>query len=142
MQNGLSWTFYDGLRQGHLHEQGLQVATKVTSLLGKSLANWQTGDGLLQRHQSTCGTVALIQLAIEFGLLHLASEDEVLAIHHWLLDLQLEGHLFAGGATDTQTQLANLLTSKGVPEQHGAERAQQAISRLGIRVVHNQEPWG
>ena len=145
MQNGLSWTLYDGLRQGQLHEPGLQVATKITNLLGKNFVGLHLGDGLLQRHQTSCGTIALLQLAIELGLLSTAEEDEVTSIHHWLLGLQTEGHLFAGGATDVQKQLADLLTSKGVSEQRGAERAQQAISRLGLTTVQSilkaKNPW-
>lgn len=141
---GLQWTLYDGLRQSHLLDTASPAVKKLCQLLDLDFLGLAEGLGLQQTHPFTCGTVALLQMASLLGL-RLPSQAGILILHLQLLDLQRDGHIFAAGPDDVQKQLALLLSDKGVPLASAPDRAQQVISKLGLKQVTNilqhKHPW-
>ena len=143
---GLSWTLYDGLRQGHLLLPLTQVVIKLSFLLDLDFLGLSAGEGLRQLHSSTCGTITLLQMA---SLLHMVTsldlDSDVLELHQWLLRQPVDGLIHAGGNDDVKQQLADLLSNKGVPVAHATERAQTVLNKLGIKTIQQifrcKNPW-
>ena len=69
----------------------------------------------------------------------------ILLLHQWLLTLQHDGSIFAGGIDATTTQLAELLSTKGVNKEDATSRAQQVLAKLGNKqvqtILRNKNPW-
>ena len=143
--NGLSWTLYDGLRDFRLLPVIYQVAHKLCDLLEVRMAELSACQPLEQRHAFTCGTIALVHLALDLCLTTMPDESEIQLLHAQLLAYQHGGSIFAGGPADPQSQLAALIADKGVPVELAPERAQQIIKRLGttlvLSILQSKHPW-
>eukprot|EP00435_Cladocopium_sp_Y103_P013864 s4955_g3.t1 len=143
--DGLHWTLHDGLRQSHLLERLHQAVIMLSEALRLPFASFSCGFGLQQSHPTTCGTVALLQLAMDLGLLDFPQPSEVWTLHQWLLSHHIPGRIMAFGNEELQRNLADLLSSKGVPASKSMDRAQQVISKLGIKqiqtIMQNKNIW-
>eukprot|EP00435_Cladocopium_sp_Y103_P073041 s162_g42.t1 len=143
--HGLSWILHDGLRLHSLRPIAIQITAKLSHLLNVTNLGLAVGHGLLQLSPSTCGTVTLVQMALDLGLLSTAHPAQIPALHLWLLQQQWRGTIFAGGPDSLQLQLSNLISTKGVPSHLAADRSQQIIARLGTKMIQqilsNKNPW-
>ena len=145
--DGLEWTLYDGLRMGQSWPWAYYTAQKMSKALQVGFSGMTPGVGLCQRHAFTCGSIALIHMAQLLHLLHDVSDDQLQNIHFWLLEQQQwhPSELFAGGAEDTQQQLAKLLSEKGVPLAASSDRAKMITGRLGLKqvqaILKARNPW-
>ena len=115
--DGLSWTLHDGLRQGHLLMVLAEVAQKIGNALDLDFAGIQMGHGLCQTQESTCGTIALVQMALDLRLIAVDDTHDVLQLHCWLRAQQQLCHIIAAGPDDAQKHLAEMIATKGVPQQ-------------------------
>ena len=142
------WIYYDGLSLD-LPDR-LQMAHRVASLLAECLdlpfGSCHHECIFQQRHQHTCGTVALMHMAHHQTALHLLPTDQVLGLHELLLrHVSSRPSLVAHGKSVATDPLALLLASKGVPESAVAERAQMIRDKLGAsqiqQLLASSNPW-
>jgi hypothetical protein len=75
------------------------------------------GHGLCQTQESTCGTIALVQMALDLRLIAVDDTHDVLQLHCWLRAQQQLCHIIAAGPDDAQKHLAEMIATKGVPQQ-------------------------
>ena len=143
--DGIEWVLYDGLSQQELMAPALHIVSKISLMLNKGCIGLSMGLGLQQTQASTCGTIALVQMALDLRLACAPGPEELLALHVWLLTLQTRGHIFASGPDDASSKLAQLLASKGVPDEKALERAQQIVGKFGQKqiqaVLKAKNPW-
>ena len=140
----LSWICYDGL----LHFRASQVSAFVAQLmhiLDQPFAGVDFARLIPQQHPHTCGTVALMHLALILGLRSGFQDTEELELHDLLLQLPQRCSLHASGPAELQQQLSTLLVSKGVPSTDSLTRAQEALQALGTASVQealaSRNPW-
>lgn len=79
---GLSWTYFDGLRN-HLYEVARQIACKVGAGLGLLNHAFQVSTLYQQTDGSTCGTIAILHVCAFFGLT--GSLSQLYRLHSELL---------------------------------------------------------
>ena len=143
--HGLTWTLFDGLRDQRLLPSAHNTALKICNLLDVDLVDFTAHHCIAQQHSSTCGTIALVHMALDLCLTTRPTQSEIAVLHEWLLRHQQDGTIFAGGLTDQQHQLASLIADKGVPTELAPERAQQIIMKLGSTLVQSilqgKHPW-
>ena len=138
LRHQIQWTLHDGLRQSHLLRLIAKLAQKLSHLLDLDFLGLTMGTGLLQAHASTCGTVALVQMALELRLTKVDEQDDLQELHHWLLERQPAGSSSVGGSTlphDIHTKLATMLEQHGVPAEALPDRVKQVIQKLGPNSV-------
>ena len=131
----LAWFYCDGLLDKSLDAAGL-LAGRLNFLL--RIEDWDisTLHVIPQHAPHTCGSVALFHLGYCLGLFGTPSNENVLHLHHWLLDLPLVGLRFATGlSADQLTRLENLLHDHGVPQAAVKDRAQLVLNKLGVSAV-------
>ena len=143
---GFAWTLYDGLRPGHALPWMSQVVTKFCKILGTGHLGLSYGHSVPQSQAFTCGTIALVNMAMQLGLLQDITELEIADLHRWLICQQtFPGHITAGGLDDWHHQLASLLQDKGVSASDSAERAQMIATKLGLKhvqaILRAKAPW-
>lgn len=137
-KRGLTWTLYDGLRQGHQLPILVQVAQKLCYALDLDFLGLCMGQGLLQAQPFTCGTIALVHMALDLCLTTVDAHFDLQELHTWLLAGQTGGTIIAGGPNlpmDLQTKLATLLQQHGVPAEAVPERVQQVTLKLGVSSI-------
>eukprot|EP00435_Cladocopium_sp_Y103_P055969 s825_g18.t1 len=142
----ITWIYSDGL-PGHLRQPALNLAHQLTGAFGLHFMDFQELHWILQLAPHTCGTVALFHLCGHLGLCGVLTEDMILGLHQRLLHSSASPSLVIGlGPQTAETQLAALLTSKGVPWTVVSERATAAISKLGhtavVNALQQANPWG
>lgn len=142
-----TWTYYDGLSFDLLDR--LWIANQVTSLLTEylDLPNGFCRFAQLfpQRHQHTCGTIALQHMAFCLGVSSQLPLSELQLHEQFLLrDVPLP-EVVADGKQTFNDPLAILLASKGVPDQSVQERAQMVRDKLGVaqiqQILTSSNPW-
>ena len=147
--NGLRWTLYDGLADGPFKDlilaEAVEVASKLSAVLLQSFLGLSIGDGLSQHFKSTCGTIAIGNIARILGLGLLDPMDE-LFMHQALLECQpMDGAYRALGIEDSFATLRSLLNDKGVPETAVADRAKLIMNKLGpsqvASILKSKNPW-
>ena len=66
-------------------------------------------------------------------------------LHQSLLQQQPRSHILARGSEASGKQLAELLTTKGVPESKAQERAQMVLGKIGLQqiqhILKSKNPW-
>ena len=92
---------------------------------------------MTQTRPHTCGTLALVHMALALKLVRIDSMDEIDQLHAWLLSQQIESTIFGSGQVEVLQQLADLLATKGVPNLGTFERAQLVLNKLGLTQVGN-----
>eukprot|EP00435_Cladocopium_sp_Y103_P073302 s64_g43.t1 len=144
--DGLAWTLFDGLRQGQAIPWMHQLTAKLSLILQARSLGLCMGSGLSQHQPHTCGTVALLHLALWLSLLNKVDDAEIVPLHEWLLTQQTSlSAIYAGGPDALQQQLATLLASKGVPDAAAEERSRMVLTKLGHKsiqgILHSKNPW-
>ena len=92
---------------------------------------------MTQTQPHTCGTLALVHMALALKLVRIDSMDEIDQLHAWLLSQQIESTIFGSGQAEVLQQLADLLATKGIPNLGTFERAQLVLNKLGLTQVGN-----
>ena len=144
-QNGLLWTLYDGLRLGHLVLPVCCLALRLCAVLQLEFDGLLIGKGLPQLQPHTCGTLALVHMALVLQLAKLDDMEEIDQLHTHLLLQQIGGTFFGGGQAEVLQQLAELLATKGVPASAASDRAQLVLNKLGLTqlgtIMKNKNVW-
>eukprot|EP00438_Fugacium_kawagutii_P004927 Skav217266 [mRNA] locus=scaffold47:1416457:1419855:+ [translate_table: standard] len=148
--HSILWTFFDGLRADMSRSAMLQTSQKLTHALQCHFVDLIQGQSLPQQSDHVCGTIALLSMGLLMHLEFVQPHMDITAVHDELLQLQLDhtseiSHIFAGGPDSWQTQLRDILRSKGVPASALDERCQLVISKLGASHLQNcmrkKNPW-
>lgn len=134
----LLWTYYDGFNINE--DAAFHLAKVFADLLGFGFYPPQLDFGLPQIHAHTCGTIALANFGGLLNLGFVVLPSSISLVHDWLLSLSLpQGSTIAFGlttlSTDQFAKLTALLIAHGVPEPKAAERANQAIQKLGVPAI-------
>eukprot|EP00438_Fugacium_kawagutii_P034912 Skav206373 [mRNA] locus=scaffold834:175796:187689:- [translate_table: standard] len=146
---GLTWTFFDGLRDpthlDKIYSVGHSIANFFTEWLQCPKLSFVGGTIFAQTHPQTCGTLALAHAATLMNCNIFAPEDE-LSIHEAFLTLQMdEPWILARGPDDLTAELALMLSDKGVPKENAPSRAQQILAKLGVSqvqtILKGKNPW-
>jgi hypothetical protein len=138
LKDGIYWTLHDGLRQGHQLTTFSLVAKKLSGILDLDFVDLHMGNGLLQAHPSTCGTVALVQMALDLRLTAPETDWNLLPLHQWLLSHQPASCIIARGPglpAELQTKLTTLLQQHGVPATEVSERTKLVTQKLGVAAI-------
>ena len=141
--NGLSWTLHDGLRLGQQLKTLALVAQKIGVILDLDFVDIKMGHGLQQTHPATCGTIALVQMAMELDLIPLDPGFDPRQLHAWLVTRQPPSLIHAHGpglSPDMHNKLTNMLQQHGVPEDAVDARTRLVIQKLGVSAI--QEAFG
>ena len=145
----LIWTFFDGL----CHLQSSAMRTRLTTFVTDLSACLQTPFGkvnfhreLVQKHRTTCGTIAILHLGLLLGQPISSADDEIWSLHLDLVQTQEPGDFYAFGEEEKMiAQLTTLLTNKGVPVAVVASRVNHIVQKLGkselLKVVSSSNPW-
>ena len=131
----IMWYYCDGLSDRLLDQAGF-LAGKLLALL--SVEEWEIESlqMISQNAAHTCGTIALLHVGLCLGLFGMPTDDDILKLHNWLLGIQLPGEITGLGLTTDQTEkLSKIFVDHGVPTNIVAERAQQAIAKIGAQGI-------
>ena len=135
---------YDSI-PGHSISLKDWIALVFTRVFGSQTCHFPDRSLLIQEDDDFCGTHALVNLGWHFGLWHTFTYEQ---LAQWHSALTLEEKHRGEGANDYATAhawLVNFLPSRGVPATLAADRASQALKKLGIRpilkAIDHENPW-
>ena len=144
---GISWTYYDGLRDRLLSSARL-LSRQISSWLGLSAVDFDARSLFTQNEEYTCGTIAIIHACLALGFPGSFTEDHILRIHAHLLRRDRKGDFVGSGPTgraETLSELAALLHDHSVPADQSRDRATMVIDKLGASLVQStlrsKTPW-
>eukprot|EP00435_Cladocopium_sp_Y103_P024988 s2118_g6.t1 len=148
MDVGLTWTFFDGLSNPSTSQLRMAqlVAEALTHHLGLMMCAFLEGPASLQHLPYTCGTVALLHMAICLKVQSCLPVYDEQHLHAFFLGLCDRTPCFqAHGPGSLLDTLAQLLISKGVPESKASDRAQLVKDKLGQtqlqQIMKMPHPW-
>ena len=132
---------------------------RVSRALSCASYTIQLKQGVGQSHGTHCGAVAVLNIAGFLDhTLHFSEQDAIL-LHTEILEQRSTSSSqlslafisptltwpMIGAGPDIQTQLAELIHQKGVPEEAKIARAQTILQRLGIpqvtKILADRNPW-
>jgi len=134
----ISWTLHDGLRQDQQLLLAAALAIKICHTLDLVFRGIHMGNGLLQAHPNTCGTIALVQMALDLCQTCVDLDFDPLVLHSWLLVQQPQSGIYAHGSSsqaELQTKLATLLQYHGVPADAVTERVRLLFQKIGPELL-------
>ena len=135
---------FDGVP--HRHDRFHRLLADVcASHFGHAPVFFPSDSLLLQREDAICGVIALINLGWQCGLWNEFSYSDALV---WFDALDKPAVCCGAGMNDfgtAHTFLTNFLPSRGVPSEAAADRAAQAIKKLGLnpilKAISHENPW-
>ena len=144
--NEINWIYLDGLSDHLLDSAGI-LAGKLNHLFGIQEWSIALSHSLQQSHPHTCGTIALLHVGLCLGLFGIPCDQDVLALHNWLLTLRATVSFTGHGLSAAQVEeLEYLLKTHGVPTSAVSERAKQVITKLGPSAIQDalgaKNKWG
>ena len=135
---------FDGLHQWP-HSFHHTIAEICADFFGQAPVLFPPTSLIAQRDDPKCGVLLLVNLGWQCGLW---TSFDYQAVDHWYDSLCTPLQVSGAGASDYATAhafLVNFLPSRGVAAEAVAERAAQAIKKLGLnpilKAIGHENPW-
>ena len=135
---------FDGLQ--HRHESFHRFLAEICGdLFGHPVVFFPADTLLEQRQDEICGVIMLINLGWQCGLWSDFEYVDALKWYDALSSLTLHAGAGANDFGTAHAYLVNFLPSRGVPQEAVADRAAQAIKKLGLqpilKAISHENPW-
>eukprot|EP00435_Cladocopium_sp_Y103_P056110 s2860_g18.t2 len=148
-RDGFHWRYFDGLPLDFDSDRlcvAQQISAKLAHCLTLETANFVSAISVLQTLPHTCGSIALLNMAMHLQVDHHLSFASESQLHHFFLATSShQPGVVALGKGQTHDALVPLLIGKGVPEQLAPERAQHIRDKLGAvpvqQILKTPNPW-